>query len=882
MNRKYTRTLIILLSILLSLECFCQTKIDSTASEKDSSINKPDTIQIFPYVKIAADPRLKGNGFYRFMTGKNYRNEWTEPVRVPVLNLTKDYGGLTPKKEGGGKETKSLQVEDSSGKAWALRSIKKYPEKVVPDELKNTLGERLFISALSASYPYGALSMAELSKAAQVPYLKDTLVFLPDDTALGKFRDKFKNTMVLMEEKEPDLPLSQKESDEKEKTISTESLVYKLADNNKNKVDQLAVLKVRLLDNFVMDFDRHEGQWEWGKVKKGDSTIYYPVPKDRDQVFYTNQGFLPKIIRSKGLLPEIQGFKAKDENSKTFNRTAWNFDHYFLNELTRQEWENQVDTFLQAMTDPVIEAALQKQPQEIQMYSTAKIISTLKEKRMYFKSDMMRYYEFLSSKVAIVGSNNREQFLINGNDDKTVTVIVNKLDSAGNISSVLYERNFDPKVTKEINIYGLEGDDKFIVTGEKPKIKIRLIGGPGDDEFISKGEAKNVSAYDVLFEQNQISGKGIKNKFSWDPQTNTYQRLGYKTSLASPGISVDYSVDGGLYLGLKLNVTSQSFRKQPFASRQVFVVQHAINSASWYFRYNGEFTDIARNTDFLMIGDYKVPTSRTNFFGIGNNTVFDHSKPNGHEYYFARYDLANYFALFRKRFSQYVSFSLGPSFQYINLRKKENEGKYISYVLENSSDKDRAYEEKLYVGGDIRFNINKKDNPVFPEKGYVFNAYARPLFGINQYSNNVTQVGGDFTFFTDFISHNRVVLASSFGGGHNFGNYEFEQAQVLGYNENLRGFRLERYAGDTRAYNNTELRFRFPDVNLSLFKASVGFLVFNDVGRVWVKGEESNKWHDGYGGGLWLVPLNRLVVSGVISYSNEEKNFILVNFGFQF
>ena len=56
------------------------------------------------YIKISANPGLKGNGFKRWLIGENYREEWTDSIRVPVLDLKSDFGGLTPEKEGGGKQ----------------------------------------------------------------------------------------------------------------------------------------------------------------------------------------------------------------------------------------------------------------------------------------------------------------------------------------------------------------------------------------------------------------------------------------------------------------------------------------------------------------------------------------------------------------------------------------------------------------------------------------------------------------------------------------------------------------------------------------------------------------------------------------------------------
>jgi hypothetical protein len=50
-------------------------------------------------VKVVADSSLKPTGVRNLFVGKNYRNEWTHPVTVPVLKLSDAH--LKPTKEGG-------------------------------------------------------------------------------------------------------------------------------------------------------------------------------------------------------------------------------------------------------------------------------------------------------------------------------------------------------------------------------------------------------------------------------------------------------------------------------------------------------------------------------------------------------------------------------------------------------------------------------------------------------------------------------------------------------------------------------------------------------------------------------------------------------------
>ena len=872
MCNRHFRHLFKIFCLFLSIQCFGQN-------------DKPSTDSVYPStIKVAGDKSLKGNGFRRFLMGKNYRREWTKPVDVPVLKLKVDFGGLEPKKEGGGKQTKSLQVEDKDGKSWSLRSIEKFPEKAIDPEFRKTIIEKLVKDGISASYPYGVLSTGVLSKAAHVPYLKDTLLYLPDDPLLEKFREKYKNTLVLMEEREPEEVLLKQKDDKEYKTISTEELVYELARNNKNKVDQLAVLRARLLDNFIMDFDRHEGQWNWMVEKTDDGKIFYPIPKDRDQAFYTSQGLLSKFTRGKSLFPELQGFRKRVKNIRTFNKPARNFDRFFLNELTEEDWQKEIDVFLNSMTDSVIEAALNKQPEEIQKYSAKKIIKILKAKRTYFKAEMIKYYEFLSGLVSVVGSNEAEQFTISKNDNGTISVVVNKIDDEGNLSSKLKSYSFNTEITNEIQIYGLEDDDRFVLEGGNTEIKIRLIGGPGEDQFVNNSGNGKVLVYDVKFEENTITGnKKIKNKITNDPKNNNYTRLGYKYySFISPSISIEYSVDGGFFIGPKLKIKAPGFRKEPYKLNHVIAANRAVNSSSYHIKYIGEFIKIFKKTDLVLSGDLKLPTSRSNYFGSGNNTIFEKGHPGNHQYYLARYDILDFSIQARTSINSWLRYKYGPSFQYFWLKGRENEGKYIAELFATIPDQKTLYERRMYAGGGASIEINTKNSELIPTRGLTLATYVRSLAGLNNFSNNVTETGSEFKFYTDFGSKKYVVLAMSFGASHIFGNYEFEQAQYLGFKQNLRGFRIMRFAGRTRAYNNAELRFKIANLNAFLFRGPFGILAFNDVGRVWADNESSNTWHNGYGGGIWIAPFNKFVVTGSATFSKEEKNLILLTFGFQF
>ena len=108
---------------------------------------------------------------------------------------------------------------------------------------------------------------------------------------------------------------------------------------------------------------------------------------------------------------------------------------------------------------------------------------------------------------------------------------------------------------------------------------------------------------------------------------------------------------------------------------------------------------------------------------------------------------------------------------------------------------------------------------------------------------------------------------------------KFYHANFLGGKTNLRGFRSNRFAGDHSFYQNTEIRFKLLNIKSYIFNGQTGFFLFNDIGRVWVNGENSKRWHDGYGIGIWLTPFDFTALTVAYNRSDEES---LLTFTFKF
>lgn len=818
------------------------------------------------------------SGGKKFWMGANYRTEWNTPVTVPVLSLK----GLTPIKKGGGKQTKSLRMEDASGRQFILRSIQKFiTDKTLPGDLQSEAAADLVSDGVSASYPYASLSMQPLADAVGVPYGKVKLVYVPDDAALGEFQKDFGGMLATFEERLPENVT---------KGYDTEEVAEKLEKDNDNQADQKALLTARILDMFVMDLDRHEGQWNWGAVDNANGgKTYFPIPKDRDQAFYINQGLIPGIARRKTFVPQLEGFKAEAHDINRFNFAARNLDRFFLNALTAADWQKAVDDFIPKMTDQVIENALAMQPAEIRaLPHNQSIVATLKERRQYLAEEVMKYYRFLAETVTVTASDKHDLFDITRNDDGSMLVQVYKLKD-GQKADKKYERLFIGGETKEVRLFGFDGDDKFVINGNNDKVKVRMIGGGGADVFEKTSPGKGSSfVYDKNNGENKLIGK-FKNHMSNDSDVNSFERISYNYDKRAPGLAIGYNPDDGVFLGLTYKITSHGFRKDPYKATHTFYVSHALSTNAWNFRYANEFIGVVgKNADITTDIDIKAPNNTTNFFGYGVNSVYDKSQPGKFKYYRARYNRADATVMIRERFSPKFSISFGPTFQRFELdaTDKFNSVRFITQTGmlpgQNGLDATTLYKTQYYFGGQVAIELDTRDNKVNPNKGVTWITTARHLSGISNTPYSVTQLNSDLGFYFNVIN-NRLVFANRVGGGINLGNkgYEFYQAQYLGNEENLRGYRRYRFAGKSKLYNQAELRLKIADFRTYLFPGSIGIYGFYDIGRVWVANDTQKKTLSGYGGGLWISPLRRIMLN--VGYGvSKEDGLLTIGLGWKF
>ncbi len=827
-------------------------------------------------ITVSIEPQYNDvNNFHRFWLGESYRKLWAAPVTLKVFKLKEEKGGLTILQKGGGLQTKSLRMRDATGQEWVLRTIQKYPENGLPEHLRATVVKDILQDQVATAHPFGSLTVPVFANALGIAHSNPQIVYVPADTALGIYMNDFGNAAFLFEEREPI----------GENTDNTLKLKQQLRKDNDNAVDQNLVLRARLLDMLLGDWDRHEDQWRWEKNKVHNGTMYKPVPRDRDQVFYNTSGVFPWVVSHQWLMSKFQGFHNSIRDITGFNFNARYFDRYFLNSLDEADWHETITYVQDHITDSVISTAIHKLPDAIYAFSGEKLIETLKARRSSLLEEGMNYYKFIAKTVEVPASDKHELFDIYYTPEGNADITVYKTKKDGTKDNVIYHRVFVKDITNEVRLYGFDGKDAFSVRGENSNnIKIRMIGGEGKDSFFiapNIHNKHNLFVYDNIAESNKLPfRKQAKIRVSNDSTVNEYNDQSFKYDRSGPLVLANYNIDQGFLLKVGFLSEKQGFRKEPYASKQQIMANYATARKSYIFDYYGNFKGVIKKNDLNVNIVAKGPNNTGNFFGIGNESEFINRGDKKIGYYRNRYDIINADLSLKHFLSKYAAVYAGIAGQYYTATSRRNDDRFLN-KYDTINPQQNVFGNKWYTGLLAGLVIDSRNDAALPSKGFLWNVLLTGMTALNGDSKTYGKLTADFSWYTGTGKKNNLIIANRIGTGTTVGKPTFFQMLGLGGAQIMRGFHTNRFIGKSILYHNLELRLKLFDFNSYLFPGTLGLIGFNDIGRVWVPGENSKEWHDSYGGGIYLIPARLVLIQAVVGVSKEGAlPYITVGFRF--
>src|ERR1044071_4314715 len=340
-------------------------------------------------VTITPGAQYRAGGLHRFFFGTRYRALWTTPIRVPVLDLGRYAGGLKPTRKGGGMQTRSLRFLGADGREYAFRSVAKDPTRVLPEDLQNTFAASVLQDQMSSGHPAGPLVVAPLLEAAGVLHPTPALYVMPDDPALGEFRQEFAGMLGMIEERPKEMGDAESTFAGASDIVSSDELYKQLDDKPDVRVDYRAFLLARLTDVFLGDWDRHRDQWRWALVGKGESRRWVPIPRDRDQAFSRFDGFI--LDQARRTSPQLLEFGPRYGSVVGATWNGRDLDRRLLTGLERPVWDSVAAALKARLTDQAIAAAAARLPAEFRPLDGPRLEAALRARRDHLGEFAGRY-----------------------------------------------------------------------------------------------------------------------------------------------------------------------------------------------------------------------------------------------------------------------------------------------------------------------------------------------------------------------------------------------------------------------------------------------------------------------------------------------------------
>jgi hypothetical protein len=597
--------------------------------------------------------------------------------------------------------------------------------------------------------------------------------------------------------------------------------------------------------------------------------IYRAIPRDRDQTFFLNEGFFPWISSRKFALRMNQGFdfEVKDMGG-LISQGKW-LDRRFLNELDKEDWIEISEKMQAGLTDDVITTAVNDMPPQITAVKGDKTTAKLKARRDQLPAFAAEHYSIISRKVDIIGSDKREQFLVDRKNSNETEVKVWSVNNKGKKKDKIYERTFRHDETREIRLYGLKGKDEFDVEGRADKgIRVRIIGGPGRDDIKDKSEVrgpvKKTTIYDTKKKNDIEFGTEARNRTSNIPEKNQYNYYAFNYNKFIPLAYFGFNADEAFVLGAGGLYTTYGFQNSPYSTHHSIGGRWASATNALEFTYDGNYKSVLGRFDFNLHFIIRDPRYSYNYFGLGNETK---KTTNDKDYNRVRIGQIHIFPEVSRTFGR-SSFGAGIFYQHFDI--ENTPGRFISDIPGNGLDPD-IFNRQRFAGINLRYELDSRDDKVLPTRGIYWNTLTTFKYSLSSNTHTYNKLSSDLSIFLSFRKPHRTILAFRLGGAIIAGNYEFYQAASIGGSTNLRGHRSDRYAGDASLYQNTELRFKLFDFSTYIAKGEFGITGFNDFARVWYEGENSRLWHHGYGAGLWLSPFRLAVLTATYEWSEDES-----------
>ena len=833
-------------------------------------------------VEVAAGERYAAGGLHRFFFGDAYRDLWTTPIRVPVLDLERFAGGVRATDEGGGFQTRSLRLTTEDGLEFVVRSVDKDPSAILPARIRRRSAVRSIVrDQVSAAFPASALAIPPMVEAIGLPRPEPQLVVLPDHPRLGEWREDYAGMLGMLEhypdEREGDRPGFAGAT----KIVGTDELFERLNESPIHRVDTTGFLAARLLDFVINDWDRHEDQWRWLRSTEGKDTLWTPVPRDRDQAFIGFDGLFLSLARLTA--PRLVSFEPEPPMGGLTHNSRY-LDRRLLAGLDRERFDSVAHRVQSRLTDEVFAEGLARLPPKYREAEGEGVLAVLRARRDSLPSIADRFYLQLADAVDVHATDEEDLALVERHEDGAVTVQLRE-DSGEDLDGDLYfERRFDRDETNEVRIYLHGDDDRAVVRGNAPdgSVTVRVIGGRGANVFEDSsrvgGNRTPTKFYDegetalVTYGPDSLVARHVDRR-PWvlppgEPSTPVPPPSDFGGSIAPAG-TFGYATGLGVTWGAGFALTRYGFRHAPFARRIDFMLEQATGPGELRATLTAEFHREMSEMGLRFTGRGSG-MEVVRFHGLGNATE---AGPEDSEFYQVDHNQYEAAAELVFPIGRSATATIGPVLRHAATERPA--GRFIGITEPYGSG------EFTHFGVRSGFEWNGSRNAGIRRTGFVFRGsgafYPEGLDAEEPFGH----LRGQIMRYMPLPIPGAPALALRAGGHRAWGQVPFFDAAFLGGPETLRGYTYQRFAGEAAAWGAAELRLKLFSYGFFL-PGDVGVLGLADAGRVWVDGENDESWHSAYGGGIWIAFIGEEGTIALTFAEGDEQTTAHLSLGFGF
>jgi hypothetical protein len=327
--------------------------------------------------------------------------------------------------------------------------------------------------------------------------------------------------------------------------------------------------------------------------------------------------------------------------------------------------------------------------------------------------------------------------------------------------------------------------------------------------------------------------------------------------------------EDGVLVGTGAIVYKFAFRTFPYLYRMELVGGLTLKTGRFKIRYTATFPDLAKKLSLDLLA-YASELEVRNFYGFGNDAPRNKDLERGNFYrvasrqYFIRPEL-------RYKLGRIALLKCGASFKHFEVRPQAN--RFLTNVPISPLGDDRSV-----VGTGVELLLAALDTAIAPREGFSLELSAWNFPGLFDHARPFQRYGGDLR---GYASAGPATLALRVAAEKLNGSYPFYEAAFLGGAGSLRGYNLNRFAGDGSVIGAAEVRCDLFKLRV-LVPTQIGLFVFSEAGRVYLNGNSPKGWHADVGSGISLAPISRDLTFSVSIASSVEGVFVNGAFGFSF